>query len=135
MFSLNRCPDCGKDLWFKPSEVFGDIRCPHCGCLLWFVFLNADVRLSKHAEVESIRERVIEGLAEVLKVDKEKIRLDPSLKFLGTEYGVDSLDIVEKNYWSLKKNYDNHASNGTAELPLALREIIHARLDREIAPR
>ena len=80
----------------EPSIVFGDAPCPHCGTLLWFLRLESEIRLYEHEEAESLREKLIEEIAEEFEVDKTRILGDPTLKFLEAEEGWDSLDIVEK---------------------------------------
>src|SRR5262245_10267541 len=91
----NRCPVCGKDARPEPLSppLFGEVRCSRCGCLLWFVRVQSAIRFWENEKAESVRERVIEIVAENLGVDKEQVRLDPSLEFLG--WVLDELDFAD----------------------------------------
>jgi acyl carrier protein len=90
----NRCPVCGKNVWVEPALLFGDAPCSHCGSLLWFLRLASETRFYEEEEAESVRERVIETVANFLEVNDTKVRNDPRLSFLA-ELNLDSMEIAD----------------------------------------
>ena len=88
----NHCPVCNADVCIDPSPLFGDATCPKCGSLLWFLNLEAHARVFERTRSDTIRDRVIQIVAEQLGVDPVDINERTSLV---NELGADSLDTVE----------------------------------------
>ena len=95
----NQCPVCHNQVRLEPSVWFGDAPCPHCGTLLWFGRLSHETRYYESSRAEPYQEQVIQRLAERFGFEVEELRgkilEDPSLSFLESTLGGDSLDLVE----------------------------------------
>ena len=69
----HRCPVCGHGLRVEPSLFFGDAPCPRCGTLLWFVQLGDDPRFFDWAETVELRERLMEALGGLEKMNADSL--------------------------------------------------------------
>jgi acyl carrier protein len=97
----NRCPVCGRLVTIEPSRPLrepattspGDAPCPACGHLLWFHEVTA------HLGPESTRQVRLAAVRELLTGARERNlppeTLVPDLNLLQTNWGLDSLEIVE----------------------------------------
>jgi acyl carrier protein len=88
----NHCPVCDADVCIDPSPLFGDATCPRCGSLLWFLNVESHARVFDRYRSNTIRDRVIQIIAEQLGVDAAKINERTSLV---NDLDADSLDLVE----------------------------------------
>lgn len=90
----NHCPICGASVCIEPSQPFGDAPCPSCGHLLWFLNFGSEQRLFLPPKSRTIRERVLQFLAEQLGVSRSSLDAD-NPPVLVNDLGADSLDLVE----------------------------------------
>ncbi len=88
----NRCPLCGASICLEPSQPAGDAPCPNCGVLLWFIKTLEGARYYDYEVIAPLRERIAKVLCDNLGVSKSELS---DMTLVGTELGLDSLDLVE----------------------------------------
>ena len=88
----NRCPLCEGEVRTESSVLFGEIPCPNCGKQLWYVGAANEARFFDYATSDDLREKTYSFVAERLELDREKVKLDPSIL---DELNVDSLEALE----------------------------------------
>jgi acyl carrier protein len=88
------CPVCRKPLVIEPSLFFGDATCPHCGSLLWMLRLPGERIVFEQHSSRTVRDRVLDVLAEQLGVDRDQLDHERTLVDAVTAGG-DSLDMIE----------------------------------------
>jgi hypothetical protein len=101
----NRCPVCGRLVTIEPSRPPldapdgspnhgpADAPCPACGHLLWFYDVTA--RLHPHATRPERLAAVRELLTSARERNLPPETLVPDLNLLQTNWGLDSLELVE----------------------------------------
>ena len=80
------------DVIVTPSVFTGDATCPRCGQLLWFIQTEETTRLFDGQQSSTIRDRIVDIVANRLGVDGDKISNHHTVL---RDFGVDSLDAVE----------------------------------------
>tara|TARA_R110002049_G_scaffold305056_3_gene501065 strand:+ start:4577 stop:4915 length:339 start_codon:yes stop_codon:yes gene_type:complete len=92
--AVNRCPKCDNTIQLEPTSIFGQYSCKQCDSTLWFLAAGDTARFFEYTEAESLREFVIDFIAERLEIDSQSLAANPDLLNSSDTDSLERLEIL-----------------------------------------